>query len=304
MDTPSEPEDDNAGPAPAPRRPSFEEEIEALRPPLDDRKPPRFAPLQAPEKPKPPRRGKRLNGTVDLSMWPSRLLTVVCVVLLGWGVVLWRQAEGATPLDTTAVVAGETASRPLPVATTTTTAPVPAADPGTTTTTAAVAAAAPDPGPAVAPEPSSTTTTTTATAPPRPAPTTTTTQSAPRPVTATSASATFPGVQLTLRAAPPGSGAIRTVQLSAEAEFGDARVLRSARFEFGDGTVVDGSVRSWACGDPGAPNPYELSGPTSTYAASGTYTVTATVRTAPCGIDGSTEGPEETAQVRLVLIVP
>jgi hypothetical protein len=236
-------------------------------------------------------------------MWPSRLLTVACVVLLAWGVILWRQAEGATRHDTTAVVAGQTVTRSLPAVTTTTTAPVVAADAGTTTTTAPVAAAVPDPEPAVPPEPSTSSTTTT-TAPPLPAPTTTTTGPAPRPVTATSVSATFPGVQLTLRAAPPASGAIRTVQLSVEAEFGDARVLRSARFELGDGTVVDGSVRSWPCGDPGAPNPYELSGPTSTYAAPGTYTVTAIVRTAPCGIDGSTEGPEETAQVRLVLIVP
>ncbi len=308
MDLPVEPEDETTGPAPAPRRLSFAEEIEALRPPIEERRLPR---PKRPGRPKPPKRlkpaetSKRPKGTVDLSGWASRLLTVICLVLLVVGVVLWRQADGAGDQDTTSVVAGQTATRAQTPATPTTTAPVAAAEPATTTTTAPPAAPAPaDPAPAVTPEPSTTTTT----APPRPTTTTSTTATtrppAPRPISATSASAVFPGVQLTLTAAPPASGAIRTAQLSVEAEFGDARVLHSARFDLGDGTVVDGSVRSWACGDPAAPNPYDLSGPTSTYAAPGTYTVTVTVRTAPCAIDGGTEGPEETAQVRLVLTVP
>lgn len=307
MDLPVEPEDETTGPAPAPRRPSFAEEIEALRSPIEER---RLRRVKRPKRAKPPKRlepaetSKRPKGTVDLSVWPSRLLTVTCLVLLVVGVVLWRQADGAGDQDTS-VVAGQSTTRAQAPATTTTTAPVVAAGPATTTTTAPPAAPVPaDPAPAVTPEPSTTTTT----APPRPttttSSTTTTRPPAPRPISATSASAVFPGVQLTLMAAPPASGAVRTAQLSVEVEFGDARVLRSARFDLGDGTVVDGSVRSWPCGDPAAPNPYDLSGPTSTYAAPGTYTVTVTVRTAPCAIDGGTEGPEETAQVRLVLTVP
>ena len=311
MDLPFEPEDESTEPSPAPPRPpSFEEEIEALRPPLEGRQPSGAKP---PEQPKPskaekPKRGKGLERGerhVDLTVWPSRLLTVASLVLLVVGVVLWRQAEGVSGQGTTAVVAGESALRAQsPTSTTSTTAPVAAADPVTTATSAPPAATAPaDPAPAVTPEPSTTTTTA------RPTTTTSTTTTTrppapPRPISATSASAVFPGVQLTLKADPPGSGAIRTAQFSVEAEFGDARVLRSARFELGDGTAVDGSVQSWPCGDPGAPNPYVLAGPTYTYAAPGTYAVTVTVRTAPCGIDGGTEGPEETAQVRLVLTVP
>jgi hypothetical protein len=301
MDLPLEPEDESIEPTPAPCRPSLAEDIEALRPPLEGRQPPGATRPELPKPTKRRHRSERRNHHVDLTVWPSRLLTGACVVLLVVGVVMWRQADGAGDQGTTAVVAGESAIRvPAPAPTATTTTTVAVADPAVTTTTAPA-----DPAPAVAPEPSTTTTT----APPRPATTTSTTTTtkppaAPRPISATSASAVLPGVQLTLKAVPPPSGAIRTAQLSVEAEFGDARVLRSARFELGDGTVVDGSVRSWGCGDPAAPNPYDLSGPTSTYAAPGTYTVTVTVRTAPCAIDTGTEGPEETAQVRLVLTVP
>ena len=184
-----------------------------------------------------------------------------------------------------------------------------------TTTTSSTVTTTPAP-PAAVPAPAEATPTTTppATAPPTtmPPPTTTTTRAptpttttapVPKPVRTTSSTATASGVQLTLVATPPTSRAPRTADFSLDAEFGDVRVLRSVRFDFGDGGGGDGSVVQWPCLDPAAPNPYHLAGPTHVYAGPGTYTVTATVRTAPCSVPDGAELAQETAEVQLTLVV-
>ena len=197
------------------------------------------------------------------------------------------------------------------------TATQPSASPDRAPATSTSTITVPTTGPAAATAPAESTTATTpppATAPPTTSPppttttttrpaTTTTTQPAPKPVRATSASADASGVLLKLSAAPPASGAPRTAGFRLEVEFGDVRVLRSVHLEFGDGTGHDPSVVRWACLDPASPNPYVVDGPAHVYAAPGTYTVTATVRTAPCSIPDGAELPEETAQVRLTLVV-
>ncbi len=185
--------------------------------------------------------------------------------------------------------------------------------PGTSTSSTTVPTTGPPPAVAAPPETTATTTppatsppTTTppTTTPPttRP-PTTTTTLATAKPVKASSAVAVNSGVQLKLSAAPPASGEPRIAAFRLEAEFGDVRVLRSVRLEFGDGASQDSSVVQWACLDPAAPNPYVLDGPSHAYSAPGTYSVTATVRTAPCSVPDGAELAEETAQVRLTLVV-
>jgi hypothetical protein len=60
-------------------------------------------------------------------------------------------------------------------------------------------------------------------------------------------------------------------------------LLRSMRVDFGDGTTAyDVSGSSWTCDSPNRPNPFYGSAPFHTYAASGAYTVTASVTTSSC----------------------
>ncbi|MGH3118226.1 MAG: hypothetical protein ACRDQ2_14165, partial [Gaiellales bacterium] len=99
-------------------------------------------------------------------------------------------------------------------------------------------------------------------------------------------------MQLTFTVVPPPSGAARAAQFILNTEFGDARVQRAIALDFGDGTTMEASVHQWSCWDPAAPNPYLFTGPTHEYAASGTYVVTATVRTAPCAADDDDGLPE------------
>jgi len=263
---------------------SLEESIERLRGRRD-------GPSPAPEPKAPPAR---------LPRQPVWVAMAVGVVLLGaWGANdVAKRANRASVRydavvleDAAAPVAPATTHSSVPsTATTVTTTPVapPAAVPVEVTTTTATTAT------------SSTTTTT------RPPPTTTTTAppAPPRPVAATSSTAVVPGVRLTLSASPPASGEPRTAGFRLESEFGDVRVLRSLRIEFGDGTTLDASVVQWSCLDPAAPNPYVFVGPAHVYADPGTYTVTATVRTAPCSLSDGSELADEWAQVRLTLPVP
>jgi hypothetical protein len=80
-------------------------------------------------------------------------------------------------------------------------------------------------------------------------------------------------------------------------------LLRSARIEYGDGSVDDKSPYPWQCQDPNRPHPYVVNGPPHNYAAPGAYEVTATVTTATC--DGWEGGQpayvEQTATVRMTV---
>jgi hypothetical protein len=249
-------------------------ELEALRPPI------------VPVRPR--ATGQNFTLASHVRVLLSGVLLAVVLALLTWPSTFG--GGGARESVRVSSAAGRTAAAPkqAPSTTTTTVMPAPEQNP--------VPALVPvtQPAPSV---PSTTTTTT------RPT-TTTTTRPAPPPpatITPTSASAVGSGVQLTLSAAPPDSGAARTAVFRLDTEFGDPRVLRGISLDLGDDTTLDGPVQSWACFDPGAPNPYVFNGPTHTYAP-GRYVVMATVRTAAC-VEGGESPPEETARVQLTLIV-
>ncbi len=271
--------------------PEGAEAIESLEDSIERLRGRRDGPSPAPEPKAPPAR---------LPRQPLWVVMAVVVVLLGaWGANDVAKRANRTSVRYDAVVledkAAAAATRPsVPsTAATTTTTPVapPAAVPVEVTTTTA-------------------TTTTTTTKPPTttttkpPTTTTTAAPAQPRPVPASSSTTVVSGVRLTLSASPPASGEPRTAGFRIESEFGDVRVMRSLRIEFGDGTSLDASVVQWSCLDPAAPNPYVFVSPAHVYADPGTYTVTATVRTAPCSLPDGSELPEEWAQVRLSLPVP
>ena len=73
-------------------------------------------------------------------------------------------------------------------------------------------------------------------------------------------------------------------------------LLRSARIEYGDGSVDDKAPYPWQCQDPNRPNPYVVNGPPHNYAAPGAYEVVATVVTEACDT-----GEQQTATVRMTV---
>jgi hypothetical protein len=232
-----------------------------------------------------------------------QLLLSAIVALLVWPLAAWDPSNDQVEVS----VAGEVLERGESTSTSglPPTTAVGAVEASTTTTSPPREEPAPAATPTTTeppPPPRSSTTTSTTTA------TSTTTTTAPpvkpAPVPPQSRSQVFPGVQLTLAAAAPSAGAVRTADFRLDVEFGDARVLRAVRFDFGDLTADDAAVLLWGCRDPAAPNPYVLSGPTHLYAAAGSYPVTVTVRTAPCVFGSDETLPEETVQMRLTLVVP
>ena len=236
----------------------------------------------------------RPRGSV-FSRWQVQVGIGVLAALVVWP--LAARDPGDKSIEAT--VAGESLERDATTSTTTpaasTTTMIAAAVASTTTTTVAAASAVTTP-PTTAPPPSTTTTSTSTT--------TTTVPKAPRPIRRQSATQVFPGVQLTLTASAPESGELRTAVFRLAAEFGDPRVLRVARLDFGEGATDDLDVFPWACWDAAAPNPYVLPDLTHTYPAGGTYAVTVTVRTASCVPGEDEPGPEATAELPLVLTVP
>ena len=237
------------------------------------------------------------RGSV-FSRWQVQVLIGVLAALLVWP--LAARDPGDNSIEAT--VAGETLERNATTSTTaspTSSTTSVAAGEATTTTTTTVTPAPAVTAPPTTSRPAAPSTTTTST------PTTTTTvPKPPKPIRRQSATQVFPGVQLTLTASAPEPGEARTAVFRLSAEFGDTRVLRAARIDFGEGGSDDLEVFPWACWDAAAPNPYVLSDLSHIYPAGGTYAVTVTVRTASCVPGQNEPGPEATAELPLVLTVP
>jgi hypothetical protein len=252
-----------------------------------------YAPLDSPTGASPDSR-----RSLSISRWQVQVLIGVLTALVVWPLAAWDR--GQEPIRTE--VAGETLERTVPPSTEVSVTTVTTVAAETTTSTTAPVVLPPPTAPpttrppATAPPTTATTTTTAST-------TTTTAPKAPKAIRRQTASQVFPGVQVTLTASPPASGAVRTAEFVVTAEFGDTRVLRVVQIDFGDGTGADADVRAWDCWDPAAPNPYVVTGPSHTYAGAGTYPVVVTVRTGVC-VPGQDEPvSEETVAFSLPLVV-
>jgi hypothetical protein len=238
--------------------------------------------------------------------WQVPVLIVLTLLMVGplpgWdsGEAPIKTAVAAETLERGSTqTADATATTVAAESTTSTTATTVAAEPTTSTTATTVPAVSPPPTTAAPPTTRPTTATTVTTR----STTTTTVSPAITAIQRQTSSQVFSGLQLTLTASPPWSGAVRTAGFQLTAEFGDTRVLRSVYIDFGDGAAADADMRAWDCWDPAAPNPHVVSGPSHTYAAAGTYRVVITVRTGLCapGQDDPVAG--NTAQLPLSLVV-
>jgi hypothetical protein len=255
-----------------------------------------YAPTDPPEATSPgARRG------LAISRWQIQLLIGILTALVVWPLAAWD--PGAEPIGAT--VAGETLERTDPgsaqapgEATTTT-----AAAETTTSTRATTLSAVPPPTALTTTRPPTTAPPTTVATTPTTSTTTTTVPKPPKAIRRQTASQVFSGLQLTLTASAPESGAARIAAFQVSVEFGDTRVLRMVHLDFGDDAGADMDVRAWDCWDPAAPNPIAVSGPTHIYAGAGTYPVVVTVRTGLC-VPGQDEPvSEETATLALAVAV-
>ena len=245
---------------------------------------------------------RRLRRRVPWQVPVLIVLTVLAVgPLPGWdsGEAPIKTAVAAETLERGSTQTADATATTVPADTTSTTATTVAAEPTTSTTATTVPAVSPPPTTAAPPTTRPTTATTVATR----STTTTTVPSAITAIQRQTSSQVFSGLQLTLTASPPWSGAVRTAGFQLTAEFGDTRVLRSVHIDFGDGAAADADVRAWDCWDPAAPNPHVVSGPTHTYAAAGTYRVVITVRTGLCVPGQDEPAAGNTVQLPLSLVV-